>query len=255
MIFIGTNEYSNLFPIWKNSVDNFFLNDCEKTIFAFTDRPTENYFKDQNVVVKQVDHLNWPFITLFRFKMMNAISNELSNFDYIFFLDADLFPKSDITLDEVVSKGKDLVGVQHPGNYKWLKTRTNPEWDPLDRTPGSTASVGDLKISDFGTEFYHQGCFWGGESSSILDMVAKLDNNVDLDLSNNIVASWHDESHMNRYFWDNISRVNTLSPLYAIPEDGDWKYTLFKGMTCKMLHASKSEIKKLLPQFKGGTPG
>ena len=41
--FIGTGKYADFFPKWKIAVDKYFLNNCEKTIFAFTDKIEEEY--------------------------------------------------------------------------------------------------------------------------------------------------------------------------------------------------------------------
>ncbi len=51
-----------------------------------------------------------------------------------------------------------------------------------------------------------------------------LANNIDIDYSRGIIAVWHDESHMNRYFIDNSPTV-ILSPSYCYPENVNLSYT------------------------------
>ena len=51
-------------------------------------------------------------------------------------------------------------------------------------------------------------------------MIDELDRNVSIDLEKDIIAIWHDESHMNRYFVDN--KPKTLKPNYAYPEN--WQF-------------------------------
>ncbi len=67
---------------------------------------------------------------------------------------------------------------------------------------------------------YRQGCLWGGKSKQFIDMVVELDRRVDVDLENEVVAVWHDESHMNKYFVENNQSVLTLHPGFATPQQG-----------------------------------
>jgi histo-blood group ABO system transferase len=48
-------------------------------------------------------------------------------------------------------------------------------------------------------------------------MANKISENIDIDYSRNIIAVWHDESHMNRYFIDNKPTL-ILSPSYCYGE-------------------------------------
>ena len=48
-------------------------------------------------------------------------------------------------------------------------------------------------------------------------MMKELKKRVDTDYSNDIIALWHDESHLNKFFSENKDRVNDLSPDYAFP--------------------------------------
>lgn len=49
-------------------------------------------------------------------------------------------------------------------------------------------------------------------------MMKLLRDRVDKDYKNDIIAIWHDESHLNKFFIDNQENVNALSPDYAFPE-------------------------------------
>ena len=44
---------------------------------------------------------------------------------------------------------------------------------------------------------YWQGCFWGGKVPPVLAMIDEIEGRVNRDLENDIVALWHDETHIN----------------------------------------------------------
>ena len=52
------------------------------------------------------------------------------------------------------------------------------------------------------------------------DLEGETPTNIYTDLGKNIIAVWHDESHLNRYFVDHKPTV-ILSPSYCYPES--WK--------------------------------
>jgi len=235
LVFIGTSKYADFFPRWKKSIDDNFLNDCEKTIYAFTDRQ-EEYFKGSNIFPIKVTNCVWPQATLFRYKWINAVmsTNKTDHLDYMFYIDSDLFAQTNITLDEIICEGKPLTGVHHPGNFM------NPKWETFESNENSTACV-KRPVSQYGdSPVYHQGCFWGGEQKAVKEMVATLEERIDDDYSRGIMACWYDESHMNKYFLENMSLVNTVPWNYAFPENGPWK-ELYSDVEIKMLHADKSD--------------
>ncbi len=103
--------------------------------------------------------------------------------DYLFACDADML-FVDYVGDEIMG---DLVATQHPG---FTKKRGTYEY-----RQDSTAYV----APDEG-ECYFAGGFYGGKKEAFLTMMRGLVNNIQIDLDNDLIAVWHDESHLNRYF-------------------------------------------------------
>jgi len=235
IIFIGTNKYAQFFEGFYKAVNSNFCPTIKKTFFVFTDKPEDAVFQKDDTVVTKVEHLDWPFITLYRFKFMNSISNDLSKFNYTFFIDADLWPVKEISSDELFGENE-FVAVQHPGFVGRVGT--------FETNLVSTATVLDQK---YDLSVYRQGCFWGGTSAAINVMIKELDNNIDEDLSKDFVSCWHDESHMNKFFLKNLEKVRTLHPGYATPQEG-YEY-IKSAYEMKMVHLHK-DISEF-PRFAG----
>ena len=209
IIFVGTAKYAGFFDGYEKSINKYFLPDCEKDFFVFTDNPELAMFDKPNVNVIKIEHYGWPQITLHRFKFINSISDRLLDFDYVFFIDADLWPCVKIETNDIIKSEYDYVGVQHPGFVDTIGT--------FETNTLSTANVLD---GNYNLSIYRQGCFWGGKTAKVLEMVKTLDSSVDLDSKNGVMAIWHDESHMNKYFLQRNDKIYTLNPGYAMPQHG-----------------------------------
>ena len=239
IIFIGTNKYINFFQGYRESLEKFFLPTCEKTYFAFTDQPEHKIFQHKNVITTKIEHEPWPYVTLYRFKYMMKKESLLKSYDKVFFVDADLFANQEITADHLFRHKKNLIGVQHPG---WF----GKPWVGAFET--DTRCRANIFDGNYDLSYYRQGCFWGGNSQSIMLMAATLEKRVDEDLRDGIVACWHDESHLNKYLIENQEDVFTLHPGFAQPESPDYDHlrSIFPTM---MIHLDKNYSD--FPRFEG----
>jgi hypothetical protein len=86
---------------------------------------------------------------------------------------------------------------------------------------------------------YFQGCFWGGKVPKILEMIDDLQKKVNQDINNNVIAIWHDESHLNRYFAEHQSEVKIFGPEYAYPE----VFSEYCNFNPKIIHLAKDNSK------------
>ena len=93
--------------------------------------------------------------------------------------------------------------------------------EPHNKAPGAfevrQISRAGVKEDDL-MDVYYQGCLWGGKLPHVLDMVKELDSRTDEDHDKDIVAQWHDESQMNKFYIEHRDEVHTVSPSCAYPE-------------------------------------
>ena len=199
LLIIATNKYIRFLQPLITSADKFLLKNQEVTYFVFTNEDVE-LFTERNVVKINVEHKDWPWMTLGRYKIFNESRKELSKMDYLFYSDADMKFVSEVG-DEIISE---RVATQHPGFYG---SKGTPETNPN--------SLAYIDPND--QNQYFAGGFNGGTSEEYLKMAKNLADNIDIDFKNGIIAKWHDESHMNRYFFDNTP-TKILNPSYCYGE-------------------------------------
>ena len=210
IIFIGTNKYLDFLPTYYENIEKYFLPNSEKTIFAFTDGELDD--TPDNIKVYHQEHLEWPYITLKRFEIINKARTDLDSMDWLVFLDADTRVVDTVTEEEFFSD-KPYFGVHHPCHA--LKMQPHTEYPGAFET-NTNSRAGVTEEDD--TSMYYQGCLWGGRVPDVLDMIDELDGRVEEDLSNDVIAVWHDESQLNKFYSEVKEDVHLLGPEYAYPE-------------------------------------
>jgi len=209
--FIGTNRYLDYLPKYYENIEKYFLPNSEKTILAFTDGELND--TPENLKVYHQEHLEWPYITLKRFEIINKARAVIDNMDWLVFLDADAIPVTTITEEEFLTD-KPLFGVHHPCHYLGMDPHTKAP-GAYEQNPKCEAYV---DVSKSLPPVYWQGCLWGGKVPNVCAMIDELEERVNRDLENDIVAVWHDETQINRYFLERTGDVHTFGPSYAFPE-------------------------------------
>lgn len=204
LLVIATNKYIQFVtPLWE-SAKKYFMSRTPHNInmFIFTNsrEVPEDTFRIQH------EHRPWPYPTLMRYHAFTKNSNILEKMDYLYYSDADMRFEGFVG-EEILG---DLVATQHPGF--WDKPRSFFSQSYEDR-PESMAFMPDNK----GTAYYAGG-FNGGKSSEYLKMSLEISKWIDKDSSNGIIAKWHDESYMNKYFSEHIPTV-VLNPSYCYQEE------------------------------------
>jgi histo-blood group ABO system transferase len=205
ILLIATNKYKTFVSPLIESARKFLLNNHKVTYYLFTDSDEFNDLGD-DVVINKIEHQPWPMITLHRYKTFYNHREILSQEDYLFYCDVDM-RIVDIVGDEILG---DLVGTIHPG---FVGRRGTPE----DRYESTAYISPEEQIT------YFAGGFNGGSSEKFLEMSDTINTNIDIDYTKGIVAIWHDESHLNKYFSRNKPTV-ILNPSYCYPESWHLNY-------------------------------
>lgn len=203
LLIMATGKYIKFTKPLIESSKKYFCTNHHVTYYVFTDGQGEEI---EDVIYINQSRLGWPYDTLMRFRVYEQQSELLSTQDYLFCCDADML-FVDFVGDEILGK---RVGTQHPG---YVNKRGTYETNPL--------SKACVKKSEGKT--YFAGGFYGGSSKEVLKLCKINADNIEDDLNRGIVAVWHDESHLNRYFIDHKPTL-VLNPSYCYPESLDLPY-------------------------------
>lgn len=208
ILYICTGKYNFFFKDFYESCEKYFLKDiAEVKYFVFTD--DMNLTDAENVKIIKKECKGFPMDSLLRFDMFLSLENELKDFDYTFFFNANMKFTTPIGTEFLPEK-EGLAAVVHPGFFR------KPSFMyPYERNKKSTAYI---KPKDK-RYVYFMGSLNGGKTQNYLELARTCSTNTHKDLDNNIIALVHDESHLNKYLHD--KECLELSPAYAYPED--WK--------------------------------
>jgi len=209
ILYICTGSYGIFWKDFFDSSEAFFLRDYKKHYFVFTDdiALNEKYEKNKSITFIYQERLGWPFDTLKRFHMFSMILDELKKYDFIYFINANTKILKEIGEEVLPDNTDQIVACLHPGYFS-----SNRSKFPYEKNRHSEAY-----ISKKSGTYYFAGGFNGGTNKSYIKLISNLKNNIDKDLSSNIIAIWHDESHINKYL-SNFKNIKILDPGYLYPE-------------------------------------
>lgn len=201
---VATGGYIDLSKRLFESIESNFLVDHQVDIFLFTD--SDEQFAD-NIKKYNIKRRGFPGDTLLRYHYFLLAEKELLQYDFLFYLDADLYIEKPIG-EEIIS---DIVAVHHPGFFG----KTNGTFE---RRQISTAFV-DSSINSP----YFCGGVQGGRTEHYLAACRQIKNNINVDMSKGVMAVWHDESHWNHFLSINKPTL-ALDPRYCYPTDAHFPW-------------------------------
>ncbi len=205
ILYICTGPYSLFWNEFFTTFEKNFLRNTKKKYFVFTD--SSEIKETENIKVINIENQPWPLITLLRFRTFLMVEDDLMQCDYIMFSNANIICDAEVLEEDFLPQGNEQIFVTtHPGYYG----KSIIDF-PYDRNKKSLAYVPWNCGND-----YVIGAMFGGTRKGFLNLCKTLKQNIEEDLKKNIIARWHDESHLNRYI---IGRndIKILSPEYCYP--------------------------------------
>ncbi len=209
ILYICTGKYGIFFKDFFESSNKYLLKNHSKHYFVFTDdEKLKKEYKDfHSITFIHQDRLGWPYDTLKRFHMFSEIVDELKHFNYIYFINANTKILTEIGEEILPDNVDQIVACLHPGYFN-----TNRRKFPYETNKKSKAYISKNEGKN-----YFAGGVNGGTSKSYIKLISTLRENIDCDLSSNIIAKWHDESHINKYL-SNANNIKIVDSGYLYPE-------------------------------------
>ena len=205
ILYICTGRYAQFFDGFYESAEQYLLQGVEKRYFVFTDQ--EQLTKAANVELLIRPCKGFPEDSLFRFDRFLEIREQLKEYDYTFFFNANMRFVAPVG-EELLEAP--LTAVLHPGYYD------KPEWRyPYERNQQSKAYIPPHE-TDY---YYYMGSLNGGRTEDYLALAETCSQQIHEDWEKGIVACYHDESHLNHYLRQHSCKA--LSPAYAYIEGED----------------------------------
>lgn len=221
VIIVATGKYINFIPRLLEAGKKYFLSKHNVTFFIMTNEP---YAPEKNVILLYQPHMAWPYSTMLRYKAYLEYRKYYEYNDYLFFMDADLVYADEI--DETILG--ETVATLHPAfvnpHYAQINAKKYPHiiFNPedwviqKDRYEYECFNEESTAYLESG-EYYFYGALFGGKSTVILNIIDSIYKNMKTDFKRGIIARWHDESHLNKYFNTHLPE-KILPPLYAYPD-------------------------------------
>ncbi|MDD3645905.1 MAG: family 6 glucosyltransferase [Candidatus Gracilibacteria bacterium] len=210
ILYMCSGKYEKFFDGFYESSKRLFLTDKEKHYFVFTDskRLLEQYGNNKDITFIEQRTLGWPIHTLFRFWMFRSIKEQLLNYDFLVFFNANFVFLEKIG-DEFLPNGRNEKLIA--GLHAWFYNKPSFLY-PYDRNRKSSAYIPYWKRGK-----YYQGSLNGGFTNDYLNLIETCFNNIQTELNKNVIAKWFDESHLNKYLLGR-SDVKSLDVSYNYPE-------------------------------------
>lgn len=231
---IGIGEYNTLFDGMYASFTEKFCVDFQKTFFIFTDRP-DLYRDVKNSVVYEISNActHKEFVLFRKFKYLMMAEDRFLGYEYVAFVNGNMCCNTTVHSQDVISQDKPLAVITHPCHMVTRRGQRNCDHKSL----ASFCPESDWP--------YLQSGFIVTTSREFLKMSNTIEGWRCLDKAsgNDKYVPWHDETYVNRYYYENRQKLNILDGrVYAYPQDMDGQFKQFEQ--CKIYTRSKKDLLK-----------
>ena len=241
ILYVCIGRYSIFWEEFYQTSSHYLFPNSDKHYFVFTDDDKLLKTTLPNVTFFHQEDLGWPGNVIYRYDFFYKHKESLNQMDYLYFFNGNYTFVDTIYEEEIFPDSVRNEGLMCLSWYKDVPSSC--ENFPYERNPESKAyiPVGEGKQ-------YFQSGFFGGETKSVLQLVDTCKSWVDEDMAKGIIAIWHDESHINKYFIDRNPRI--VGREYGKPER--WE----KPKNAKAILREKKRVlgRKYMYTLKGRKP-
>lgn len=231
---IATSRYLDY---WVNLIDSYFSTssiNANVRWLLLTDRPSEIperilHILGENLKVRTIQHSEWPYPTLMRYQYILESMHDVSTDNFVY-LDADMLIASAEFTTSILTqlRNNPLVLVRHPGFYRETGVgrihfyALNPRFVIRDLILSIRyGALGTWETKKYSTAYvprahrksYVCGGIWFGKSDAIFEMCSQLSKSITVDLDKDIIAKYHDESHLN--YFNAFNQVALMPPAFC----------------------------------------
>ena len=172
-----------------NDAKTHFLPHHDVDYLIWSDMPSDIIYEKSTVF--STEAVEWPMPTLMRYHLFLQQEEKLKEYDYIFYLDADM-RIVDFIGDEILGEG--LTVAEHP--MYALRKEYFPPYEPNINSSAYVPRVGQIINEQGKSRFkpvYAAGGFQGGKTELFIEAMKTMKENIDKDFAQNYVAIWNDE--------------------------------------------------------------
>ena len=253
---VATDRYLEFWLELLLSAEEFLDEDLNVQWILFTNRETDiprtvSERLGTNLVTVRFESSPWPMPTLLRYELLAQAADKIEG-EIVMHLDADMLFAGSLTRNDLIQAIGDheIALVRHPGYfrpYRFAKLTfylKNPRYILSDLKSlllnggsGSWEKNSDSLafVPRKDRKVYVCGATWFGKRNSIIDLCSSLSLRTQEDLSKNIIAKFHDESHLN-WFAANKS-YSLLGPKFCYDEN----YPQLSGIKPTLIAVEKSK--------------
>jgi len=232
---VATNRYIDYWRSMAESADRLLSPGASLTFYVFTDQPDKaklaaESFTRSHVVPILIPPLGWPEATLLRYELFDQ-SWGLIQEDLVIHLDADMFVSSKTMFRPAPTEWPNgLAFVRHPGYRRpslskclslylhspkmlqgdiklWLRLGALGNWE----TSRDSRAYVPRRLR----QTYVCGGTWMGLREPLGRMIRVLADRTREDLDRGIIATWHDESHLNWFASGHAHQLMDSQKCYA----------------------------------------